>query len=120
MINQNCTGKDRQQAQDFFDRWLVFVDPNIDNPAKRIRGTDADTGGPIGRWTSRFNYGFFAFGNRLSTFAHEFRHLNQTNLDMRSSSYMVIIKGTEGIKFDQRPDDRAHLSVSAYKMIRTI
>jgi len=88
LINQNCTGADRQRAQDFFDRWIVFVDPNIDNPAERIRGTEADTGGPIGRWRTRFNYGFFAFGGGLSTFAHEFRHLMPTNREMVSSSYI--------------------------------
>ena len=86
LINQSCTGDDRQRAQDYFDRWVLYIDPNIDDPLKRLRGTEADT--PIAPWTTRVNYGFFAWGRGLFSLAHEFRHLSPVNQQMTSPSYI--------------------------------
>jgi hypothetical protein len=84
-INKLCE-KDRKKLQEIFDKWKVYVDENIDNPAKRIRGTYGDT------WYSdqrtRFNYWLFNSDNQFFNFSHEFRHLMDENDALASSSYI--------------------------------
>jgi RHS repeat-associated protein len=83
-INSVCES-DRQKLQDVFDRWVVYIDPNLDNPATRIRGTAADTWYSSSR--TRFNYWFFNSDNQYFTFSHEFRHLMSENNALSSSGY---------------------------------
>lgn len=65
-----------------FDRWIVYVDPNIDNPLKRAKYTYAD--GRHSTQSTRFNKAFFNIepGDPVShgdVFAHEFRHMLTAN-----------------------------------------
>ena len=79
-INNFCP-EDRERLQKIFDRWRVFVDPNINNPAKRRRTTFADS--KFADQTTQFNRRFFTMDmndpGEFFTFAHEFRHLMPEN-----------------------------------------
>lgn len=65
-----------------FDRWRIFLDPNINDPLKRSRGTYAITN--FNGQFSQFNKLFFDTGrgrnpSQGDVFAHEFRHLMEGN-----------------------------------------
>jgi hypothetical protein len=82
-----CENKSvRDKLQSIFDNWVVYVDPNIDSPNNRIRGTEADTW--YKRKETRFNFWFFNGEGRSFTFAHEFRHLMSENNALNSSGYI--------------------------------
>jgi len=85
-INKCKNKAERDKLQSIFDNWVVFVDPNIDDPNKRIRGTEADTW--YDRQKTRFNYWFFNGGNRTFVFIHEFRHLMPENGALNTSGYI--------------------------------
>ena len=73
------------QLLDKFDNWLIYLDPNIDDPLRRSRGTYA-----FGRFrtqSTQFNRSFFAIdvGDQSSQgdiFAHEFRHMMKANNEL--------------------------------------
>ncbi|MDQ0568340.1 RHS repeat-associated protein [Variovorax paradoxus] len=65
-----------------FDRWRVYIDPNIEDPLRRSRGTYAL--GTHGTQSTQFNKSFFNIGRDINpsqgnVFAHEFRHMMGQN-----------------------------------------
>ena len=85
-INKCQNKTDRDKLQGIFDNWVVYVDPNIDNPAKRIRGRPAHTW--YDNQTTRFNYWFFNSDSKTFTFTHEFRHLMPENDALFTKGYI--------------------------------
>ena len=77
--------ENKEELQEIFDNWVVFVDPDIDTLA-RIRGTEADTW--FLKQETRFNFGFFNGNHRTLTFAHEFRHLMKDNHALKTPRYI--------------------------------
>jgi RHS repeat-associated protein len=80
-INSLCP-EDRAKLQKIFDKWQVYVEPNIDNIYKRDRSAYGYTS--FSKQQTVFNGGFFdqdfyENGGPAFTFAHEFRHLMDTN-----------------------------------------
>ena len=79
-INTICP-EDRAKLQAIFDKWQVYVDPNINNMARRARSSYATTS--YSRQQSQFNSTFFNLDSSDPgadfIFAHEFRHLMGAN-----------------------------------------
>ena len=80
LIEKNCP-----QLLPQFDKWTVYVDPNIDDVYKRSRGTYAH--GWYSRQTTQFNKRFFDTDpserpSQGDVFAHEFRHMMKKNDDL--------------------------------------
>jgi hypothetical protein len=92
-IGRDCV-KDKKRLQDLFDRWVVWIDPNIFDPKTRATATEALT--TYKDKTTQFNYGFF-YGSggqpnpgATMSFAHEFRHLMDENNALYSDSVIVL------------------------------
>jgi len=91
-INRDCV-KDRKVLNDLFDRWVVWIDPNIFDPRTRQTATEAHTN--FNDKTTQFNLGFFTQGgspnaNGSTTFAHEFRHLMDDNHRLYDPSAIIL------------------------------
>jgi uncharacterized protein RhaS with RHS repeats len=73
------------QLLDQFDRWKVYVDPQIDDMLKRQRGRYAS--GKYSLQSTGFNKSFFNIDpgehpSQGDVFAHEFRHMMKANDDL--------------------------------------
>lgn len=95
-ISKDCV-KDRKRLKEIFDKWVVWLDPNILDPRQRESATDAHTN--FANQTTQFNFGFFKKGGGPNpgarmTFAHEFRHLMGENHQLADPSDIVLGPGS--------------------------
>ncbi len=92
-LNSGCFDN-KDELQKIFDNWRVFVDPNIDDLVRRVRGDAANTW--FLKQETRFNFGFFNSNNKTFIFAHEFRHFMRENHDLRSGYIGSKLTGESG------------------------
>jgi RHS repeat-associated protein len=87
--------EDRSQIQQIFDTWVVSVDPNIDDPLRRVPDLAAIS--RFDRRTTQFNDLFFANPNAQAfVLRHEFRHLMPANDALRHGADVGVLISPNG------------------------
>ncbi|QTD46389.1 hypothetical protein [Ottowia testudinis] len=69
-----------------FDEWVIFVDPNINDPLRRSKSSWGSTRFSENRSRTQINYAFFnrqhGDPSHADILAHEFRHTMKVNFQM--------------------------------------